>query len=86
MTVGGAFGGIDIYTQDPGNRTFGSVKEYFGWTAGAGLEYALTRNFTVRAEYSYYDFGAHNATVDRGYRVRHDVHSHTAKVGVTYRF
>jgi outer membrane immunogenic protein len=29
-----------------------------GWTAGAGLEYALNRNWTVRLEYDYLGFGA----------------------------
>ncbi len=33
----------------------------FGWTLGAGLEYAITNNFTVRGEYLYYDLG--NTTV-----------------------
>ncbi|HTZ18160.1 MAG TPA: outer membrane protein [Dissulfurispiraceae bacterium] len=28
-----------------------------GWTAGAGAEYALTRNWSVKAEYVYYDLG-----------------------------
>ena len=29
----------------------------FGWTLGAGLEYALTQNWTVKGEYLYYDLG-----------------------------
>ncbi|HUI12773.1 MAG TPA: outer membrane protein [Xanthobacteraceae bacterium] len=29
-----------------------------GWTAGAGLEYALTNNWSVRAEYDYLGFGS----------------------------
>jgi outer membrane immunogenic protein len=29
-----------------------------GWTAGAGLEYALTDNWSVRAEYDYLGFGS----------------------------
>ena len=29
-----------------------------GWTAGAGLEYALNRNWSVRLEYDYLGFGA----------------------------
>jgi outer membrane immunogenic protein len=28
-----------------------------GWTAGAGVEYALDRNWSVKAEYLYYDLG-----------------------------
>ena len=29
-----------------------------GWTAGAGLEYALNRNWSVRLEYDYLGFGS----------------------------
>jgi outer membrane immunogenic protein len=29
----------------------------FGWTLGAGLEYAVTQNWTVKGEYLYYDLG-----------------------------
>jgi outer membrane immunogenic protein len=28
-----------------------------GWTVGGGLEYAVTNNWSVRAEYRYTDFG-----------------------------
>jgi len=34
----------------------------FGWTAGAGVEYALTSNWTAFAEYNYMDFGTHATT------------------------
>ena len=33
-----------------------------GWTAGAGVEYALTNNWTIRAEYLYADLGKSNFT------------------------
>jgi outer membrane immunogenic protein len=29
----------------------------FGWTVGAGAEYALTSNWTIKGEYLYYDLG-----------------------------
>jgi outer membrane immunogenic protein len=28
-----------------------------GWTAGGGVEYALTNNWTAKIEYLYYDLG-----------------------------
>ena len=34
-----------------------TTKTKAGWTAGAGAEYALTRNWSVKAEYLYYDLG-----------------------------
>lgn len=33
-----------------------------GWTMGAGLEYAITENISVQAEYAYADLGTANAT------------------------
>jgi outer membrane immunogenic protein len=33
-----------------------------GWTAGAGVEYAVTNNWTLKAEYLYMDFGSLGTT------------------------
>jgi outer membrane immunogenic protein len=61
----------------------------WGWAAGAGVEYALTKNITMKAEYLYVDLGTasfsggdylENATVDV------DAAFHTAKVGLNYKF
>jgi outer membrane immunogenic protein len=34
-----------------------------GWMAGAGVEYAVTNNLTLRAEYNYIDFGSTSETL-----------------------
>jgi outer membrane immunogenic protein len=86
VTVGGAGGGVNIYTEDPRNHTYGSLHGHFGWTAGAGIEYSISTHFRIRAEYSYYDFGSHHSTVDNGNRVRHDVRAHVGKIGISYNF
>ncbi len=36
---------------------FDNTASRIGWTAGAGVEYAVTNNLSVRAEYRYSDFG-----------------------------
>ena len=41
-------------------------KTKVGWTAGAGVEYAVTQNFTVKAEYLYVDLGDVTANVSGG--------------------
>jgi outer membrane immunogenic protein len=56
VTGGGAFGHIDEFRGDPfGSFSVGSTQT--GWTAGAGIEYQVTRNLSVRAEYLHVDLG-----------------------------
>jgi outer membrane immunogenic protein len=35
-----------------------------GWTAGGGVEWAFTDDWSARLEYDYYDFGTHTATMN----------------------
>jgi len=32
-----------------------------GWTAGAGIEYAISNNWSVKVEYLYYELGTESA-------------------------
>lgn len=67
----------------------------FGWTAGAGLEYALGRSWTVRAEYLYVDLGSMSVTsliLPPGhlneytpYTSSADLTSHLVRFGVSYK-
>jgi outer membrane immunogenic protein len=54
-----------------------------GWTAGAGMEVGLTRNWTARTEYLYVDL------TDRPYAitgVSNGLESHLLRLGVNFRF
>jgi outer membrane immunogenic protein len=58
---------------------------HVGWTAGAGVEAALTENITARAEYLYVDtssetYGSGGTTADA------DLDSSLVRVGVGYKF
>ncbi len=59
VTGGGAFGHLDQYrvgAGDPfGDFSVGSTQT--GWTAGAGIEYQVTRSLSVKAEYLHVDLG-----------------------------
>lgn len=61
-----------------------------GWTAGGGIEYALSRNWTVRAEYLHFDLGS--ATVSglasdgNTYSWRSHLTDDVVRMGVNYRF
>ncbi|WP_051357073.1 outer membrane protein [Azorhizobium doebereinerae] len=58
----------------------------WGWTVGAGLEYAITNNFTAKIEYLYVDLGGNNyifpnlSTLDTSFDMS------VLKVGVNYKF
>lgn len=52
-TGGGALTSIDAYDDDTGTSQDETV---WGWTIGAGAEWAFRDNITLRAEYLYVDF------------------------------
>lgn len=64
--------------------TFTSSNTRAGYALGAGIEYAMTQNWTVKAEYMYYGFGDRRNVFTRLDRVRTDIH--TIKLGVNYLF
>jgi outer membrane immunogenic protein len=53
---GGAIAAVPTQTVIGGATTRSSSTKA-GWTLGAGLEYAITNNWTVKAEYLYENFG-----------------------------
>jgi outer membrane immunogenic protein len=61
-----------------------------GWTAGAGIEVALTRNWSARIEYLYLDFGTHDRSwVLTGLPTLTDstkVFTNVARAGLNYKF
>jgi len=66
-----------------------------GWTAGGGLEWALTRNWSVKAEYLFVKFGSINASgtvigTAAGYgsaiSTSTDLTANIARAGVNYKF
>jgi opacity protein-like surface antigen len=57
-----------------------------GWTVGYGTEFALTRNWSARAEYNWVDFGRVNLTASDGSPLRLGMHFSEVKVGVNYHF
>jgi outer membrane immunogenic protein len=64
-----------------------------GWTAGAGAEFALTRRWSVKVEYLYFDLGDESSTANRvplipPFQVRYDweTTAHTVNVGLNFRF
>lgn len=88
---GAAFGGFRIDAQDLVTGGFSNNSyNHAGWTVGAGIEYALNTNWSVRAEYGYLAFGTKTLTLRDNTgattqaTIKQDVHQF--KSGVNYRF
>lgn len=63
-----------------------SAQTSHGYTVGAGVEYRLANNWSLRGEYRYVDLG-HNTTVDPlGAVWTTDLSEHVIRIGAAYRF
>ncbi len=69
----------------------GDIETRFGWTVGAGVEWAFWNGWSARLEYNYYDFGTETfsfADSVTGRLAPFDVNNtiNTVTIGVNYRF
>jgi outer membrane immunogenic protein len=87
---GGAAFGDTTYTVRPPAVVFRGTDTRTGWTVGAGAEYGLTENWSVKAEYNYIDLGTRTVTTTSpaGAPLPADVKmtEHMIKLGANYRF
>jgi len=87
-TGGVAFTGFThTYSSFLGYDTVNSA--HAGWTVGGGLEYAVTNNWSVRAEYRYSDFGTFNENPFNsapGSFVQHHETENEVLAGFSYKF
>lgn len=58
----------------------------WGWTIGGGAEYAITNNWTVKAEYLYLDYGDKDSNYFNGDVASTGLTMNTVKAGVNYKF
>ncbi|HMN72032.1 MAG TPA: porin family protein [Rhodoblastus sp.] len=83
-TGGFAYGRLNIGPFFPTGVSFGKVAT--GWTAGAGVEYAFTPNWSAKVEYLFTNLGANYPVGVFGSDVQQRVHDHLVRVGLNYRF
>jgi outer membrane immunogenic protein len=57
LTVGGPVGPLTAFYGTNGGFGGNNNSSHVGWTAGAGVEYAWTNNWTVKLEYLYANLG-----------------------------
>jgi outer membrane immunogenic protein len=87
---GFAFAQIDTFAADIDNSALyeGSVIDTSdvetGWALGGGIEYAITPQVSLKAEYLYMDFGSSNAVSPDGDIYKTDHALHTVKLGVNF--
>jgi outer membrane immunogenic protein len=68
---GAAFGRYSYEFRDFDVHSFDASGTSVGWLVGAGIEYALFANWTIKLEYDYLNFGnksfsaVHQAQLDR---------------------
>ncbi|MGV3635061.1 MAG: outer membrane protein [Pseudorhodoplanes sp.] len=77
-TGGIAFGGLQAQLN-----ALEEDRSHLGWTIGAGAEYALTQNWSVKAEYLYMGFSSRSYTVTGA---DHGFDNNLLRFGFNYRF
>jgi outer membrane immunogenic protein len=98
VTGGLAYGGgsASVNAVGPrGDTWYGSAgATQVGWTIGGGAEYAFTNNWTVKAEYLYYNLGTYNYTATGNtaaasnliFHARVEPEGSIARAGINYKF
>jgi outer membrane immunogenic protein len=99
VTGGFAYGNVDYYSET-NFRPVGTTqylasfsKTKTGWTLGAGGEWAVGNNWSVKAEYLYIDLGNENTVVNANpllppFQVAYSwrTQEHIARVGLNYKW
>ncbi|QRG08504.1 porin family protein [Xanthobacter dioxanivorans] len=89
ITGGVAYGKTSTDLTVLGVPLFSSSSTNWGWTLGAGGEFAVTNNWTFKAEYLYVDLGSNDlslAALGIPATISNDTKFHTFKAGVNYKF
>ncbi|MFC3165074.1 outer membrane protein [Ciceribacter thiooxidans] len=85
-TGGLGIGRFEMSTDDGAGDNGGDSRTKTGWVAGAGVEYAISPRWSVKAEYMYYNFGSARYGVYPTQEADIDQRFHTGKIGVNFRF
>lgn len=80
VTAGLAFANATVDTNVPESDT----QTHIGWTAGAGVEFAVADNVSLDLQYRYSDFGTKTYDLNGGADV--GLTSHAVTAGINFRF
>lgn len=76
----------NVHVSDPTDHISQDSGTLTGWTMGAGVEYQLMRNLTVKAEYQYFDVDNTNFSccLPTSTALEDKITANTLKIGVNY--
>ena len=83
--AGGVAGANLRHSVTDGSGTVTSTKAKYGYTVGAGVDYAVTPNVVLRGEYNFTDYGKRDVATGAG-TYTFDTKTHGLKLGVGYKF
>lgn len=86
VTGGVAFGHVKDYEYATDEFGVSTSHTWTGWTAGLGLEYAITQNLSFKAEYLYVDLGNHALISEGDGSIYEHQTDNIVRVGINYRF
>ena len=85
ITAGGAYGNVKA-TATPIALGGAASKAEFGWTAGAGLEYAFLSNWSAKIEYLYVDLGSFDTGFTTPVPDKVSFKENIVRAGLNYKF
>ncbi len=88
-TGGGALAGFQHTYTNPAGVSEAFENSRFGWTVGGGIDYAITNNWSVGAEYRYTDFGSFrdvSIIAFPGFTERQHPKENEVLVSISYKF
>jgi len=80
-----ATGGLAYASVRAGNTTDRETKTRYGWTLGAGIEWALAPKWSAKLEYQHLDFGDGHNYSTAGSGVDVDLSADVVRLGLNYR-
>jgi opacity protein-like surface antigen len=91
---GVAFGETTVQTREntglavppSGTALNGETKWLTGWTAGLGMEFAISDHWSGRAEYMHYDLGSASYNIDNFFVADAETQGNTVRIGLNYHF
>ena len=84
-TGGGAFAPAS-HTTTPATGSVNTSTTMFGWTAGAGVEFAFTPNVTAKVEYLFVDFPSATLNLPAVGNTSIKVTDNVVRAGINYKF